>query len=509
MELPFTFISLFLFLAFVLSLIKGLKRLKTTQKLPPSPWKLPLIGHMHHLVGSPSHQGLRDLARKHGALMHLQMGEIPSIVVSSPRLAEEIMKTHDLSFADRAEFLSGKIVGYNCTDIASCQYGDYWRQMRKICTLELLSVKRVRSYGSIRQEEASVLVASIKALASAGELINVTEKLTSYTSSTVCRAAFGRVSKDNYLAFLPLVREINSLSGSFNISDQFPSLKILHPLMSLKTKLLDVHHKADRVLDHVIEKHIAKTEPAIGETDQEDLVDVLLRVKGGGNLQFPITNDNIKAVIMDIFLGGTETSSTTVEWTMSELMRNPRAMVKAQREVRKAFVGKKTIEETDIQELKYLKSVIKETLRLHPPVPLLVPRECRQETEIDGYIIPIKTRVIVNAWAIGRDPEYWDDPESFKPERFEDSSVDFSGCHFQYVPFGAGRRICPGISFGLANVELPLALLLYHFDWKLPNGLKPNDLDMTETMGVTAPRKDNLRLLATVYDASLDVSAET
>ncbi|CDP07877.1 unnamed protein product [Coffea canephora] len=207
--------------------------------------------------------------------------------------------------------------------------------------------------------------------------------------------------------------------------------------------------------------------------------------------------------MQDIFSGGTETSSTTVEWAMSELMRNPRAMVKAQSEVRNAFVGKKTIEETDIQELKYLKSVIKETLRLHPPVPLLVPRKCRQVTEIDGYIIPIKTRVIVNAWAIGRDPEYWDDPESFKPERFENSSVDFSGCHFQYVPFGAGRRICPGISFGLANVELPLALLLYHFDWKLPNGLKPSDLDMTETMGITAPRKENLRLLATVYDASL------
>ena len=213
--------------------------------------------------------------------------------------------------------------------------------------------------------------------------------------------------------------------------------------------------------------------------------------------------------MQDVFTGGTETSSATVEWAMSEMIRNPGVMAKAQSEIRNAFRGKNTIEETDIQQLQYLRSVIKETLRLHPPIPLLIPRECREECEIDGYIIPVKTRVLVNAWAIGRDPEYWDDAESFKPERFEDSSVDFSGCHFQYVPLGAGRRICPGISFGLANVELPLALLLYHFDWKLPNGLKPNDLDMTETMGVTAPRKDNLRLLASVYDASLDVSAET
>nr|XP_027083624.1 premnaspirodiene oxygenase-like [Coffea arabica] len=298
----------------------------------------------------------------------------------------------------------------------------------------------------------------------------------------VCRAAFGRVSKDNYEAVLPLIKELTSLSGTFDISDL--------------------------VLDCIIDKHIdnlAKTETAIGESDQEDLIDVLLRVKESGDLHFPITNSIIKAVIIDVFSGGIETSTTTVEWAMSELIRNPRVMVKAQSEIRKAFIAKRTIEETDIQELKYLKSVIKETLRLHPPIPMLIPGECRRETEIDGYIIPIKTRVIINAWAIGRDLEYWDDPECFRPERFENSSIDFNGTHFEYIPFGAGRRICSGISFGLANVELPLALLLYHFDWKLPNGLKPCDLDVTETMGVTAPRKNHLHL----YDASLDASAET
>ena len=188
---------------------------------------------------------------------------------------------------------------------------------------------------------------------------------------------------------------------------------------------------------------------------------------------------------------------------MAEMIRSPDVMAKAQNEIRKALKGKKAVEETDIQQARYLKLVIKETLRLHPPLPLLVPRECREECELHGYVIPVKTRVMINAWAIGRDPEYWDDADSFKPERFENSAADFTGTHFEYLPFGAGRRMCPGISFGLANVELPLALLLYHFDWKLPNGLKPSDLDMTETMGITAPRKENLRLLATVYDASL------
>ena len=204
--------------------------------------------------------------------------------------------------------------------------------------------------------------------------------------------------------------------------------------------------------------------------------------------------------MQNIFAAGNETSSTTVDWAMSEMIRNPGAMAKAQSEIRNAFRGKNSIAETDIQQLQYLKLVIKETLRLHPPAPLLLPRECRVECEIDGCISPARTRVLVNAWAIGRDPEYWDDPECFKPERFANSSIDFNGTHFEYLPFGAGRRICAGISFGLANVELPLALLLYHFDWNLPSGLNSSDLDMKETVGIATSRSDNLCLKATLYD---------
>ncbi|KAH7838325.1 hypothetical protein Vadar_025044 [Vaccinium darrowii] len=184
---------------------------------------------------------------------------------------------------------------------------------------------------------------------------------------------------------------------------------------------------------------------------------------------------------------------------MSELVRSERVMKKTQAELRQVLRGKKRICEADLQELKCLKLVIKETLRLHPPAPLLIPKECREEAEIDGYLIPIKTKVIVNAWAIGRDPEYWDDAEKFLPERFDNSPVDFIGNYFQYIPFGAGRRICPGMFFGLANVELPLAQLLYHFNWKLPNGTNPENLDMTETFGATSRRLSNLHLIATPY----------
>lgn len=196
-----------------------------------------------------------------------------------------------------------------------------------------------------------------------------------------------------------------------------------------------------------------------------------------------------------MFIGGTESTSTLMEWVMSELMRNPRTMEKAQAEVRQVFGEKVKPDWRDTNKLKYLKSILKETLRLHPPGPLLVPRECRERCEIEGYEIPIKTRVLVNAWAIARDPQNWDDPESFKPERFDESSIDYKGSNFEFIPFGAGRRVCPGIAFSQANTLLLLSQLLYYFDWKLPNDMKPEDLDMTEEFGLTVHRKSDLCLL--------------
>ncbi|KAI4296029.1 hypothetical protein L6164_036019 [Bauhinia variegata] len=211
--------------------------------------------------------------------------------------------------------------------------------------------------------------------------------------------------------------------------------------------------------------------------------------------------------MQDVFAAGSDTSATTLEWVMSEIMKNDRVRKKVQTELREALGGKKTIHETDLEQLNYLKLVIKEALRLHPPAPLLLPRECRESCTVDGYEIPIKTQVIINGWALGRDPEYWRDADSFIPERFQGSSIDFKGSNFEFIPFGAGRRICPGLSFGLANIELPLAKLLYHFDWELPNGMKSEDLDMTEAYGFIAGRKDNLYLIPTCYYPPLQDNA--
>lgn len=199
----------------------------------------------------------------------------------------------------------------------------------------------------------------------------------------------------------------------------------------------------------------------------------------------------------DLFVGGIDTSSATLEWAMSELMRNPETMKRAQEEVREAMRGKGKVEERDAEGLSYLKLVIKETLRLHSPAPLLIPRVGREPSQVLGFKIPAGSRVVVNAWALGRDPTYWgDDAECFRPERFQGSPVDFKGANFEYIPFGAGRRMCPGVQFALVGVELLLAHLLFYFDWELPHAMKPGDLDMTENMGGTASRKSELFLLA-------------
>ena len=211
-------------------------------------------------------------------------------------------------------------------------------------------------------------------------------------------------------------------------------------------------------------------------------------------------------LLQNIFGGGTYTSSAIIEWAISEMLQNPKVMAKAQEEVRRVFGSKGYDNEESLEELKYLKAVIKETLRLHPPFPLLHPRECRETCELKGYVIPVGTQVIVNAWAIARDPDYWSDPEKFYPERFMDSPIDYKGNHHEFIPFGAGRRICPGISFGVITIELCLAQLLYYFNWELPNGNNEN-LEMDEALGAFSRRKTDL-ILVPISHNRLPISSD-
>ncbi|OIT02518.1 PREDICTED: premnaspirodiene oxygenase-like [Nicotiana attenuata] len=489
------FVALLMFLSFLFFLF-GKWRKSEQQELPPGPWRLPLIGSIHHLRGAFPHRTLRKLARKYGPIMYFQLGEIPAVVISSPNVAKEVLKIHEHAFAAKPQLTSINIITYNGKDIAFAPYGDNWRQMRNLCVTELLSAKMVKSFSSIRNDEILSLVSSVHSMN--GSVVNITEKILRFTNSVTCRSTFGKVDKYQD-ELINLLREVLDSLGGFDVADLFPSWKLLHKTSGVKSRLLKLHQKVDEALENIINEHImnrALGSKGNGEFGGEDLVDVLLRIKETGELQFPITNDHIKAVISDMFAAGTETSAAVITWVLSEMMRNPKIMAKAQSEVRQVFKGKTSFDEKDLDKLSYLKLVIKETLRLHPPSPFL-PRQCMKQTYIGGYKVPPKTRVLINSWALGRDPESWHDPESFIPERFENSSVDFMGNHFQLIPFGAGKRICPGMQFGLANVKHPLARLLYHFNWALPYGTSPEDL--IEKDGLSAAKQKDLCLIAIDY----------
>lgn len=199
-----------------------------------------------------------------------------------------------------------------------------------------------------------------------------------------------------------------------------------------------------------------------------------------------------------MFLAGSETSAAVIEWAMSEMVKNPLTLKKAQEEVRKVFDKTGRLDEERIHELEYLPLAIKETLRIHPPLPFMMPRLNSRKCTLNGYDIPTNTRLIVHAWALGRDAKYWPDADQFTPERFQGSAIDYKGNDFQYLPFGSGRRLCPGMNFGAANADLALATLLYHFDWEMPRGLRNQDLDMTEDFAITVRRKNPLVLIPTL-----------
>ncbi|KAH6768086.1 hypothetical protein C2S51_013422 [Perilla frutescens var. frutescens] len=479
-----------LFLSVVILLKLGKSRLsRRNPNLPPGPRKFPLIGNMHNLIGSVPHRALHQLSLKHGPLMHLRLGEVPAVVVSSADAAREVMKTHDVNFASRPPILAAEILSYGCTGITFVPYGDYWRQLRKICTLELLSMKRVQSFRSLREH---VYLDLIKWIASVeGSPVNLTEKLYSSTYSFTAAAVLGRMTEERE-NLLPIYIEAFGLAAGFDVAEMYPSVKLFRVMSRVRRRLTVLHHEADEILDVIIQQHRESMINGGDEREEEDLVDVLLKFQGDG-LEIPLTTNNIKAVLMDMLSAGSETSATTMDWAMAEMLKNPSVLKKAQDEVRLVFDEKGGfVDEALVPQLKYLKAVVKETLRIHPPAPLLLPRICRETCEINGYEIPAETKIIVNAWAINRDPKYWENPDCFQPERFLDSLVDFRGNNFEYIPFGAGRRVCPGMMFGLANVELPLAMFLYHFDWKLGDG---NKLDMTEGFGLTARRKNDMCLV--------------
>ncbi|KAL6611344.1 hypothetical protein ACP70R_039272 [Stipagrostis hirtigluma subsp. patula] len=462
---------------------------------PPGPPKLlPVLGNLLQ-IGSRPHRYFQAVARRYGPVVQVQLGRVRTVVVSSPEAAKEVLRTNDLHCCSRPNSPGPRMLSYDFLDVAFSPYSHYWREMRKLFILELLSMRRVQSFAYARAAEVDRLIASVAGDSSSGAPVDLSGKLYALSDGIVGTVAFGKMygsAQFERSSFQRVMDETLRVLGSFTFEDFFPASRLARcadVLTGATARRRSIFREIDGFFDSVIDRHLEPDRLRAGV--QEDMVDALVKMwreQEQDDEAVRLTRNHIKGILMDTFSGGIDTCAVTLIWIMAELMRNPRVMRKAQDEVRGLVRNKPRVDEEDVKNLKYLKMVVKENFRLHPPGTLLIPRETIKSCVIGGYDVTPGTRVFVNVWAMGRDPSIWDKPEEFYPERFEGSDVDFRGSNFELLPFGSGRRSCPAVAMGVANVELALANLLYCFDWQLPAGTKEEDIDMEET-GQLAFRK--------------------
>ncbi|KAI3762738.1 hypothetical protein L1987_53179 [Smallanthus sonchifolius] len=491
-------ISVFLFL--LLNKFRNF-RSKPRLPLPPGPPGLPVIGNLHQLDTSNLPNYLWHLSKRYGPLMSLRLGNVQTLIVSSAEMAKEILKTKDLIFCNRPVLTGQQKLSYNNKDIAFSPYNEYWREMRKTCTLHLFSMKQVNSFRPVREQEVFDMIEMITTRISKKNVVNLSDTLMTLMSNIISRVAFGKRLSDyddeqqDAPRFNEVLFQCQSMFVNVFSRDHFPWMGWLDEVNGSIGRLEKVFKDMDEFYQELIDEH---ENPNKQNNMHEDMIDILLKLKQESNCSIELTYDHIKAVLMNILLGGTDTSATAVVWAMTLLMKNPKSLKKVQQEVRDAIGDKGKVHEDDLYNLNYLKAVIKETLRLYPIAPLSIPHESRDRCVLNGYEIPKKTLVYVNVWAVGRDPTCWERPEVFEPERFMGSSVDYKGTDFELIPFGSGRRGCPGMSLGAAMVEVALANLVYLFDWELPQGT--SEIDTLSTPGTVRRKKNDLQLVAKVYD---------
>ncbi|CAA7039238.1 unnamed protein product [Microthlaspi erraticum] len=467
--------SIFLCFIFLLPLILTLwKNLKPSRwNLPPGPRKLPIIGNLHQRR-ELNPRNRRYLSEMYGPVVHLRFGFVPTVVVSSKEAAEEVLKTHDLECCSRPEKLGFKMLSYNYKDMGFTRYGVESREMRKLSVVELFSPKKLQFFKYIREEENDLLVKKLSESASRLSPVNLKRTLYTLVGSIVCRTGLGTnlhecefVDEDSVV---DLVKKSELLTASI-FADLFPvrAGELMDWISGQKKRLESAFSELDTFFQNILDSHLKHESTKIESFDLIDVMVDMMRKQDKDGGSFKLTTDHLKGMISDIFLGGVSTSASTMVWAITELIRSPKVMKKVQDEIRTTLGDKKErVTEEDLKQLHYFKLMVKEVLRLHPPAPLLLPRETMSDIKIQGYDVPAKTQILINAYAIARDPKHWKNPDEFNPDRFVDSSIDYKGLNFELLPFGSGRRICPGMAMGIAIVELGLLNLLYFFDWGLP-----------------------------------------
>nr|AKH41027.1 cytochrome P450 CYP76Z2 [Thuja plicata] len=482
-----------LLLLIIIIFLKKKSKRSFSLSLPPGPPGWPVIGNLPQLGDKP-HQSLFLLAQKYGSLMTIKLGMQTTLIVSSPSIAREVLKNNDQNFSSRTISTAARALYYQGTSLIWSPNGPHWRFLRKISSREIFSAKRLDALHHLRRDEVFRTIDCILEDCKQENSVKIGERAfmlsLSLVGQMVCGKELFEPGSAQAAEFKGVVREALKLTGVPTLSDLFPFL-VRFDLQGMNSKTKILAQRFDNIFNRIIEDRLAQRSDTLGNSHRvKDFLDVMLDLREDGA---QLSLESIKAMLMDMFTAGTDTISATIEWTMAELLRNPALMRKAQAELDDTVGVERRMEEADIENLPYLRAVVKEVLRLHPAAPFIF-RRADKSCEIGGFLVPENTQVLVNVWSIGRDPKVWKDPLNFNPDRFMEFDIDYKGQDFELIPFGAGRRICIGLPLAQRMVHLVVGSLLQAFNWSISMDKEAN-IDMSETFGMTLLKAVPLRAI--------------
>ncbi|KAM3342122.1 hypothetical protein P3S68_027088 [Capsicum galapagoense] len=485
--------TLFLYAPLLLALYIITKHfLRKLRNNPPAPFlTLPIIGHLY-LLKKPLQRTLAKISNSHGSVLLLEFGSRKVLLVSSSSAAEECFTKNDIVFANRPRLMSGKILGYNFTSLVWCSYGDYWRNLRRITSVEMFSPHRLQMLHGIRVDEVKSMVKRINSFAMAEKCVDMKSMFFELMLNVMMRTIAGKryygenvEDIEEATRFREMVQETFRIASATNVSDFLPALKRL--VRKLEKSLVALQQKRDEFMQGLIkdcrksmEKEGTVTDSEI-ERKKKSLIEVLLTLQEKEPEYYK--DETIRSLMLVLLAAGTDTTVGTMEWALSLMLNHPETLKKAQAEIDERIGHERLVDESDITNLPYLRCIINETFRMYPGGPLLVPHESSDETTVGGYRIPGGTILLVNLWAIHNDPKLWDEPRKFKPERFEGLEGVRDG--YKMMPFGSGRRSCPGEGLAVRIIALSLGCIIQCFDWQR-NGKEL--IDMTEETGFNLPK---------------------
>ncbi|KAL7188803.1 hypothetical protein ACSBR1_038624 [Camellia fascicularis] len=486
-----TYVILPILLLLPLLLLFLLKHFNSSPQLPPGPNPWPILGNLLHM-GKKPHITLSNFAQSYGPLISLKLGTQVLIVGSSPAVAMEILKTHDRILSARLVPHVSPVKSPELNHLSlgwAVECNDNWKFLRTICRTELFSGKAIESQACLRERKVMEMVEFFSRME--GKVVKIGEvvfaTVFNMLSNVLMSRDFTRLGEESEEGKMKgLLRTIFEVVSTPNLADFYPIFGALD-LQGLNKKSKELFMRICALWEPIIEERRERKTSKISR--QEDFLDALL--------DNAFTNDQINHLTTELISAGTDTSTSTIEWAMAELIKNPESMNKVREELARE-INHDFAKESHLPQLPYLQACVKETLRLHPPAPILIPHRALESCTVMDYAIRKNAQVVVNVWAIGRDPTIWLEPLKFNPEQFLNSALDFKGSDYEFVPFGAGRRICPGLSMAAKQVPLVLASLIHFFDWSLPLGISPNELDMTEKFALTLQREQPLFVIPKV-----------